>query len=224
MRVRIPPLLVGFRVVYAFCGFFFFNDTATTEIYTLSLHDALPISEPRLRRAGRGTRGGRGVLSPHPGAVPVHDVRPRARDPPRLADVHGEFDGLREAAGAGPDAAGDLPGTERRQPVAAGRGGGDRDLPGRGARSVAPLSSLRGARPRVRRPADHPDRRGRHADGHLAPELLRRARGGGHGLRPGEQPPDHRRRAWRRLPGPPLPHHVPGDEPVLPPPPPRRLL
>src|SRR2546422_9520833 len=30
--------------------FFFFNDTATTEIYTLSLHDALPIS--RLGRAG----------------------------------------------------------------------------------------------------------------------------------------------------------------------------
>src|ERR1041385_637620 len=33
---------------------FFFNDTATTEIYTLSLHDALPISrdrEPVLRRA-----------------------------------------------------------------------------------------------------------------------------------------------------------------------------
>ena len=25
-------------------GYFFFNDTATTEIYTLSLHDALPIS------------------------------------------------------------------------------------------------------------------------------------------------------------------------------------
>jgi len=25
--------------------FFFFNDTATTEIYTLSLHDALPISQ-----------------------------------------------------------------------------------------------------------------------------------------------------------------------------------
>src|SRR2546429_7386917 len=29
---------------YAFNFFFFFNDTATTEIYTLSLHDALPIS------------------------------------------------------------------------------------------------------------------------------------------------------------------------------------
>src|SRR2546422_11269677 len=27
-------------------SFFFFNDTATTEIYTLSLHDALPIYEP----------------------------------------------------------------------------------------------------------------------------------------------------------------------------------
>src|SRR2546426_9150798 len=39
--------------------FFFFNDTATTEIYTLSLHDALPIS---LRyRLGRGGRG-HGVL------------------------------------------------------------------------------------------------------------------------------------------------------------------
>src|SRR5258708_15101231 len=30
--------------------FFFFNDTATTEIYTLSLHDALPISSKRVRR------------------------------------------------------------------------------------------------------------------------------------------------------------------------------
>src|SRR3712207_7711243 len=32
--------------------FFFFNDTATTEIYTLSLHDALPICGDE-RRAGR---------------------------------------------------------------------------------------------------------------------------------------------------------------------------
>src|SRR2546422_2470879 len=30
--------------------FFFFNDTATTEIYTLSLHDALPICQGHLRR------------------------------------------------------------------------------------------------------------------------------------------------------------------------------
>src|SRR5215208_8542183 len=46
-------------------SFFFFNDTATTEIYTLSLHDALPIfrpawSIPRLGNASRSsTRAGR---------------------------------------------------------------------------------------------------------------------------------------------------------------------
>src|SRR3712207_3359225 len=33
--------------------FFFFNDTATTEIYTLSLHDALPIF-PASKKRGRG--------------------------------------------------------------------------------------------------------------------------------------------------------------------------
>src|SRR5258706_6551983 len=33
--------------------FFFFNDTATTEIYTLSLHDALPISLSGSRARGR---------------------------------------------------------------------------------------------------------------------------------------------------------------------------
>src|SRR5438874_12590416 len=36
-----------------FTFFFFFNDTATTEIYTLSLHDALPIFG---RENGRGDR------------------------------------------------------------------------------------------------------------------------------------------------------------------------
>src|SRR2546422_11302076 len=37
-----------------FFVFFFFNDTATTEIYTLSLHDALPISVERVSVAFRG--------------------------------------------------------------------------------------------------------------------------------------------------------------------------
>src|SRR3712207_9155042 len=56
----------------AICSlFFFFNDTATTEIYTLSLHDALPIS--RLVR-----RGG-----PPPG--PRTGARPRTPPPPRSA-------------------------------------------------------------------------------------------------------------------------------------------
>src|SRR6202050_5850316 len=42
------------RPVAGFGGpLFFFNDPATTEIYTLSLHDALPISNPsRLPQAG----------------------------------------------------------------------------------------------------------------------------------------------------------------------------
>src|SRR5712672_4630417 len=41
--------------------FFFFNDTATTEIYTLSLHDALPISRP----ATPGTPSRRAASSPY---------------------------------------------------------------------------------------------------------------------------------------------------------------
>src|SRR6266566_10111478 len=35
--------------------FFFFKDTATTEIYTLSLHDALPISPARTRSSSSGS-------------------------------------------------------------------------------------------------------------------------------------------------------------------------
>src|SRR3712207_8239452 len=39
--------------------FFFFNDTATTEIYTLSLHDALPIcARHQLRQERDAARGG----------------------------------------------------------------------------------------------------------------------------------------------------------------------
>src|SRR2546430_11457954 len=55
-------MTVGLGVVF----FFFFNDTATTEIYSLSLHDALPISSAaspeewqghhHLRRAPRRSR------------------------------------------------------------------------------------------------------------------------------------------------------------------------
>src|SRR5687768_17901860 len=42
---------------------FFFNDTATTEIYTLSLHDALPISLSRIPSAGDGPAGARLLAS-----------------------------------------------------------------------------------------------------------------------------------------------------------------
>src|SRR2546425_8100106 len=40
-------------LLFLFSFFFFFNDTATTEIYTLSLHDALPICSFRMRNTSR---------------------------------------------------------------------------------------------------------------------------------------------------------------------------
>src|SRR5258708_37261164 len=50
MRRLFVLFLVG--IISAFF-FFFFNDTATTEIYTLSLHDALPISTGTAMRQRR---------------------------------------------------------------------------------------------------------------------------------------------------------------------------
>src|SRR2546422_3905779 len=47
-----------------FC--FFFNDTATTEIYTLSLHDALPISAPPGRTYHASAPGARRALTTSP--------------------------------------------------------------------------------------------------------------------------------------------------------------
>src|SRR6476620_12790273 len=41
--------IITYSVLYFLSFFFFFNDTATTEIYTLSLHDALPICAVRCR-------------------------------------------------------------------------------------------------------------------------------------------------------------------------------
>src|SRR2546427_7491692 len=58
--------------------FFFFNDTATTEIYTLSLHDALPIYGARCR-----------CDVDHPAAafLPDHELRRRTRHEERAAEV-----------------------------------------------------------------------------------------------------------------------------------------
>src|SRR6516164_3515774 len=50
--------LMCLRRTYVFF-FFFFNDTATTEIYTLSLHDALPIFPRGFRRGYATTRARR---------------------------------------------------------------------------------------------------------------------------------------------------------------------
>src|SRR6266853_2574105 len=52
------------REFLSFVFFFFFNDTATTEIYTLSLHDALPICLAATTR----------IATPD-GAIPVSDLR-----------------------------------------------------------------------------------------------------------------------------------------------------
>src|SRR2546430_7186490 len=61
--------------------FFFFNDTATTEIYTLSLHDALPISgarprcrvqQDRARPRWQGAGLSRAARAPNPPGPPRH--------------------------------------------------------------------------------------------------------------------------------------------------------
>src|SRR2546422_10165357 len=59
--------------------FFFFNDTATTEIYTLSLHDALPIY---------GGRVGPDGLSRVPGGYRSTPRKPRAGTPRRRSEEH----------------------------------------------------------------------------------------------------------------------------------------
>src|SRR6266702_7498397 len=84
---------------------FFFNDTATTEIYTLSLHDALPIFLPdapdgrvRGRRAPRPGRAGAHALRAHaPGCV---RSRPRRAIPLARATFNGRGRGGRPGAGA----------------------------------------------------------------------------------------------------------------------------
>src|SRR2546425_9513754 len=60
-----------------FSFFFFFNDTATTEIYTLSLHDALPISHD-----------GGPVALDEPPEVPDHGGGAIARRRPDRSEEH----------------------------------------------------------------------------------------------------------------------------------------
>src|SRR5258707_7422511 len=59
--------------------FVFFNDTATTEIYTLSLHDALPIWHPATQDPCRGAAAGRDGTPQGGGAAGAH---PRHRRRP----------------------------------------------------------------------------------------------------------------------------------------------
>src|ERR1022692_4599762 len=61
------PILWSIRTLPLVCYFFFFffNHTATTEIYTLSLHDALPIYRRLVSHRRSGTVGRRRLLVPH---------------------------------------------------------------------------------------------------------------------------------------------------------------
>src|SRR2546422_11406045 len=71
--------------------FFFFNDTATTEIYTLSLHDALPISED-VEVEGQRDRSTRDDGQVRHGRLPLHPGgagRPGDRKSTRLNSSHG---------------------------------------------------------------------------------------------------------------------------------------
>ena len=142
--------------------------------------------------------------------------RDRGRGDPRLPDLHRQPDGGRQAPGGDPDPADHLPRPELREPRAARDRGRCRRRGWSSDPTRWPLfPSIVGLSLLVRRAADHPDRRRRHADRDLAPELLRGPRRGGDGLRAREQAADHRGRA-RRLLGPhPLDHHVPRHEPLL---------
>src|SRR3712207_7856464 len=68
------------------CSFFFFNDTATTEIYTLSLHDALPILEetephaPAEASRAPSAGGGAGVRAETPEEFTNAGARGRAEE------------------------------------------------------------------------------------------------------------------------------------------------
>src|ERR687890_1560108 len=73
--------------------FFFFNDTATTEIYTLSLHDALPIFE-RVRQLRERVRVARGVVVVGPELEPVFLLAQRLRQHGHLGTHRvGDLDG-----------------------------------------------------------------------------------------------------------------------------------
>src|SRR5882762_4625915 len=69
---------------------FFFNDTATTEIYTLSLHDALPISRGAWNNGDLNDRTGLGEYLAQRGYVMLTLNFRHAADgyPTTLADIH----------------------------------------------------------------------------------------------------------------------------------------
>src|SRR3712207_9222154 len=94
--------------------FFFFNDTATTEIYTLSLHDALPICAARDVDSIRNALHG-GVLHYLVKPFDRRTFEARLRD---YAALRGELAALGEAGSGGVDRLfGPAGGGSPREPV-----------------------------------------------------------------------------------------------------------
>src|SRR2546430_12971070 len=115
------------NIILSYYVLFFFNDTATTEIYTLSLHDALPISSRRGRSRASAARPPRASCPADPiahagagsggtprraagGGAPPNG-RPRPRDPARGSHAQ-----------SGPEKCAGSPGRGRSR-VARSRGG-----------------------------------------------------------------------------------------------------
>src|SRR5207237_10829146 len=82
--LSISSFCLGSRVHSSF--FFFFNDPATTELYTLSLHDALPI----FVRVAADRRGGEDHVRRFPAAARGSPAR-------SIGGAHGAVDGQRRS-------------------------------------------------------------------------------------------------------------------------------
>src|SRR5438034_7483135 len=92
--------------LFSVSSLFFFNDTATTEIYTLSLHDALPIYRPAV--------GVDAAAGPRDRVAAVGTGAGRAEGAGLLDGAHGGADPQRHAARADADRAARLrPGGDR---------------------------------------------------------------------------------------------------------------
>src|SRR3712207_9190306 len=107
---------------------FFFNDPATTEIYTLSLHDALPISTSTEPVASTGTSvplTGTWTVSPMRSRPPLTRARAKGREGEGPRGRAAKRQGIRSRGGRGGGGGGAGGGVEgprpREGPVGAGR-------------------------------------------------------------------------------------------------------
>src|SRR5690554_7275631 len=71
--------------------FFFFNDTATTEIYTLSLHDALPISFFNPMKSSLSGRSQASVRHKIAGSARFSDLSLKRQNSPRSEEHTSEL-------------------------------------------------------------------------------------------------------------------------------------